>query len=415
MARAFALDVTARVIGQLALLIVARLLQPEGFGAFLVAWTAFSLVLVFTDFGMQDLALQTLSGRDVHTNEHRIFTTSRLGIAVVATIIAAPTALTAALMGSTYAAIPILLLGLVPATYITNINIKYRIREQFVRAGLASGAFVALLAAGSLGGALVRRSAEAASVGAVAALFAGAAVWAAVDRETLARLSRSRLYDLARDSKPFLLTALCVALYSRGDRFVVASLAGPFDAGLYGAAYSLIFAASLLTLAVQAVALPHLVRSWQRRLSWRVDTFRFLRILAISGVGIGAITCLLSTVLVRVMYGGSFAGSADLLRVLSALIPLYFVNTGLGMCLIASKKQGALARITALNLCVAVVAYPSLTLAFGAAGAGVASVMVELCGLCMLFRRIKETFGDLTDHVSTSKAASRLGASGFGR
>jgi O-antigen/teichoic acid export membrane protein len=391
-AKVFSLEVVARLVGQLALLMVARMLQPASFGTFLVASTAFSVVLVLVDLGMQDLALQRLSGGNTDNGDYRTFTSARLTASLAGTILALPVLTVLYFTDSSYGATPLLLLGLAPATFISGFNIKYRIRERYFKAALASATFILLLAIGSLGGTALNQSSTGAALGAVVALYAGAILWGLIDREPVLRLGVARARALAMESRPFLFAGLCVALYSRGDRFFVAWLAGKFDAGLYGAAYSLIFAASLLTLAVQAVALPQLVRSWQGRLTWSSDSRKFLLMLLVLGLGLGVVLFVAADPIVGLMYGPGFRGAVPLVRMLSPLVPLYFLNTGLGNCLIACGRQRLLARITGLNLVVGAISFPLLTLALGASGTAVASVLVEVTGLLMLLRVLKGTF-----------------------
>lgn len=391
----FLIGMAASGVSQLALLLVARRLQPQNFGVLVVATTVFSSLLLVADFGMQNLAVQQLSGQERVDQSHQRYTLISLGLAAALSatglLLYIPMAI---VLRSDYAAVPLMLCGALPATFVGNMAVKYRIRERFASASAAAQA-LGVMTLGALAGTMVRSSAGAASTGAVLAMFLVAAVWWLFEPEERgaggALLLRGQTGTLAWEGRYFLASALCVALYSRGDRIVVAVIVGRLAAGLYGAAYTLIFAASLLSLAVQSVILPRLVARWRDRSEWRPYVLRLIRGLWLVGIAGGAVLVLISERLTLGLYGASFAPAASVVRILSPLVPLYFVNAGLGTCLIACGRQRRLARIAAVNLGVALVLYPTLTLAFGVRGAAAASVAVEAGGNLMLLWGLRST------------------------
>jgi O-antigen/teichoic acid export membrane protein len=391
----FLIGIAVSATSQLALLLVARRLQPRGFGVWIVATTVFSIALLMADFGMQSLAVQQLSGRKVVDRLHQHYTrvSLELAMAVSASGLALFILVTIG-PRSDYSAVPLMLCAALPATFVGNMAVKYRIRERFASASAAAEA-VGVMALGALAGTVVRSSAVGASAGAVVAMYLLAALWWVLEPEERGGGARPFLRGptrgLAREGRYFLASALCVALYSRGDRVVVAVIAGRLDAGLYGVAYSLVFAASLLSLALQSVTLPRLVERWRDRIEWRSYTLRFIGRLWLVGLLGGTVLVLISDRLILLLYGSSFSAAAGLVRILSPLVPLYFVNEGLGTCLIACGRQRTLARICAMNLGVGVLLYPVLTLAFGAAGAAAASVAVEAGGDLMLLWSLRPT------------------------
>jgi O-antigen/teichoic acid export membrane protein len=397
----FLIGIVATAASQLAILFVARRLQPRTFGVFVLSSTVFSIILLVSDCGMQSLGVQQLSSRGMVDQLHLRYTRVSLRLAtIVSAASLAGFVLVTIWPGSDYSAIPLLACAALPATFVGNMATKYRIRERFASASAAAEA-VGVMALGALAGTILHASAVAASAGAVLAMFLLAALWWVLEPEErgdgAGLLLRGRTGALAWEGRYFLASALCVALYSRGDRVVVAVIAGRFEAGLYGVAYSLIFGASLLSSAIQSVTLPRLVVDWRDHVQWRMHVLRLIGCLWLVGLLGAVILVVVSDRLILVLFGSSFSPAAHLVRILSPLVPLYFVNVALGTCLMACGRERVLARITGVNLAVGLALYPTLTFALGAPGAAAASVAVEAGGHLMLLWALRPTLAALPE------------------
>jgi O-antigen/teichoic acid export membrane protein len=188
---------------------------------------------------------------------------------------------------------------------------------------------------------------------------------------------------------PFLLTGVAVALYSRGDRLVLALLGDSTATGLYTAAYTIAFGASLLGSAIQVMALPHALREHAVRGATWITVRRRLLLAWCPSLAVVALTALYAKPIVHLLFGTAFAGSAPLLIALSPIIPMYVMNPYLATLLVAARREAVVTRIAFINLALASVLFPIAVLSGGALYLAVASVAVEVSGHIQMLIAVK--------------------------
>lgn len=382
-----ALDGGSRVAAQICMVITARLIGPGEFGRFTVALTLFGLITLFADAGMGDSALQRLTTRPDAAKAFRVGPARRrvqTGLIVTGVGLAGTTV--GAASGHLPWGTPILCLAIPAWILTTNRALELRSLERFRQATAVTSTLNFALNAFPLIAVLVIPN----SVAAAAAASAG--MWLLAARR-LHRVTKPAdaggLHDSLSRGLPFLLTGVAVALYTRGDRLVLAIIGDITTTGLYSAAYTIALGASLLGTAVQVVALPHALREHAvRGTTWTAVRRRILLAWGASVLVVG-LTVLYAETIVQLLFGAAFVGAAPLLIALSPSIPMYVMNPYLSTLLVAARREGVVTRIAFTNLALASVLFPSAVLAGGALYLAMASVAVELSGHVQMLVSVK--------------------------
>lgn len=375
----FGADTGARVLGQIAVLLTARLLPVSQYGSLSVAVAAFSILLVFSDAGIGDAAVQVLTGSQgggaTFRNEAqsiRVWLASPLlplGLFMAALSVNPSIVSTGLLVAS----IPVV-------NVVTGRSLAARIDKAFPVAALWTSLFLLSQWLGGLAGALLRPTA----VGATA----GIATFYVVIGAIALRGQRPRWENFAtwlrwvRKGRPFLITAGAVAAYSRGDRILIAVIVSPAAAGEYAAAYSLIMIFAIAGMAMHSALLPRLLRESSRRAEprWR----RRVLLLGAMTLPVVISVWVAAPGLINVLYGSKYSQGGVVLRALSPLVALYMVNPFLSSCLIATGRQASVALVATANLLMASVSFPLLTVLLGNVGTAIGSVLVELGGTTLM-------------------------------
>jgi PST family polysaccharide transporter len=377
-------EVSGRLAAQLASFAVARSLGPRQFGVLTLGLTVLGLSAVAADFGSTDSSVQRFTTREDGIAQFRLRSKGvrlLVGGAISAGAIAA-TALVSVGIGGAIT-VPILLIAVLPQLIILNAVIERRVQERFRVAAIANTTVVLASGAGALVGVLLQRSAVAAAVGTVVGMAIAACFWSL---RGAFQASIPRMLDIRQSGSagvPFFVAAMSVNLYTRGDRLFVAGYADERTLGLYAAAYTLVFAFSMLGATLQIVLLPYALRTYLRTGGlgrWRRDAMVMFAV----GFLLAALLYSFRATIVRIVYGATYGGASFFLGILVWLLPFYLLNPFLGNSLIASGQQRLLARVCVVNLVVALTAYWAGTSIFGAVGTSVASVCVEFAGSCQM-------------------------------
>jgi O-antigen/teichoic acid export membrane protein len=383
-------DTLSRAVGQVAIVATARMLGAESYGALAVGLALFGIALVLADFGTGDAAVQRLTARPdggvVFWRELgllRVILATPLVVAGLVVLLVAdhPAVMTSGLL---LAALPF-------AAILLGRSLSGRITERFHAAAFWTSVLLLCQWLGALAGAIVGRNAIAASTGVLVSLIVASAF--AFKRDGWQWPGRGAAFDWLRRGRPFFVTALAVAVYSRGDRIVVAIIDGTSAAGVYAAAYSLVMLAAIGGAAMHAAVLPRLLRENR---SGNGSRWKFrAALVGASALPVAVLIGTLSPEIMELVYGESFGGGS-VLRALSPLVVLYLVNPFLASCLIALGEQRALARVAISNCALALIVYPIFTLGIGAVGTALASVAVEALGTCLILSRLRRVTRDRT-------------------
>lgn len=381
-------DILSRAAGQIAVVATARLLGADAYGALAVGLAVFAITLVLADLGVGDAAVQRLTTREAGGEEFW------RELSLVRVILAVPLAIAGLVVflvaGQPAVRTSALLITVLPfACLLSGRALHARITERFPSAGGWASLLLLCQWLGALLGVLFMRSAVAAATGVLVALSVASLL--AVRRYQWRWPDRRIAFEWLRRGRPFFVTAIAVAAYSRGDRIVVAVIDGTTAAGVYAAAYSLVMITAIGGAGLHAAVLPRLIREnragvglrWQRRAAF----------LSAAAVPAAILLAFQASWIMETIYGEDFGGG-NVLRALSPLVVLYLLNPFLSSCLIAAGEQKSLAKVAIANCLLALIAYPILTLQLGVVGTALASLAVEVLGTCLVVIRLHRVSGE---------------------
>jgi O-antigen/teichoic acid export membrane protein len=186
--------------------------------------------------------------------------------------------------------------------------------------------------------------------------------------------------SFARAMAPFSVLFILSMVYFRVDVPIVQALAGETATGLYGAAVTLYGALLLLPESALAAIYPRLARACQdSRQGYARATWIVAKVLGIALVPLSLALICLADPIVALAYGGTFAGSAPVLRLLALSLPLHAVNGALGQALQAGGEQRAMVGIIVFAVAAHVVLTTVLVRMFGFPGAAIAMLLSSAC------------------------------------
>lgn len=379
---------SASLIAQISQILLAKNLGPSAFGSFALATTLFSIVAVINDGGIGNYALQKFSGGRFSGDSFADLARNRLFLGLTATLVGFITLLIFASTKPEWTPIAVLLLAQLPYGYLAMKAVRFRILEKFQISSLASGLSTCLIPLGAFLMVSFHSSPAAASVGAVMSLTLSALIWGLLERSDPLKPSARSLLPALRGGRPFLVTAVSVAIYFRGDRLVVGWFEGETQLGYYAAAYSVVFGATLFGTTIQIFSLPWLAKLYRTSPAWLAQVRTKFFLMWVGGLLIALGLTLRSDWIITSLYGDDFANSGPVLLALSVLVPLYVTNPFLGNMLIASDRAEVLAKVSLVNLAAALTMYPLAVGLFGIVGAAVASVAVEAIGQISMLRHL---------------------------
>jgi len=191
---------------------------------------------------------------------------------------------------------------------------------------------------------------------------------------------------LARQGVPFLTTAIFVAVYGNCDALLMSKLSSFEAIGWYGLAKRLGGTALFLPVALTSAMLPALSRVFhEERRAFEGAAQRMFNFMVICAVPFAAVLVMAPGRIIALVVGhkAGFAPAAPVLMILGAAIILWFVSQAAVTVLIASDRQAALSRITAVSALICVPVTGTLifvtqhALHNGAIGAVLGDVLIE--------------------------------------
>ena len=162
---------------------------------------------------------------------------------------------------------------------------------------------------------------------------------------------------LARQGVPFLTTAIFVAVYGNCDALLMSKLSSFEAIGWYGLAKRLGATTLFLPIALTGAMLPALSRVYHEdRRAFDGAAQRMFNFIVICAVPFAAVLIMAPGRIIALVTNDSagFAPAAPVLMILGAAIILWFVSQAAATVLIASDRQAALSRITAVSALICV-------------------------------------------------------------
>jgi O-antigen/teichoic acid export membrane protein len=386
-----AADFLNKLLAFLFFTLAARHLGVERFGTFSFALAVAAMLSVFADLGLgfvtaRDLARSPSNAASLVGNS--------LAIRVVASLFLVGAATAGiGLLGypaETRAVVSVASLFILTSSILLYLGTIFQGLERMEFTALGRTLQVVLLVAGGL---LVRTGP--ASVLRYAWLYVGACLAAtmvsAVPAASLVRglgvRVRPRAWPaLLRTALPFGVAAVFVIVYLWNGTALLSRLRGDAEVGLFSAALRLVLGVGFLAYAFSGAMYPVMSRLHSEspaRLSFELT--RSLRYVIALVIPIGVVGCVLSDGLVQLVYGGQYAGSAAVLRVLLWWGVFASVNSMLSNYLYAVDRPRVVMVQSMIGLAVNVVGNLLLIPILGGMGVAFSLVLAELVGTAILF------------------------------
>ncbi len=214
------------------------------------------------------------------------------------------------------------------------------------------------------------------------------------------RWSGTRAGTLLRDGWPLMISSVMIMIYLRIDQIMLGRMSSAEELGAYSVAVRLVEAWYFLPLAIVASVYPSIVEArgidealFYQRLQ------KLYNLMALLGYAVAVPACLLSGVVVSLLYGPAYAKAAPMLAV---LVPsLLFTNLGVARSTFLTSMNWNRAYLFTVSL--GAVANVALNLVliprYGGVGAALASLIaywLAAHGSCFLYRPLFRTGGMLT-------------------
>ncbi len=379
--------------------VLSRVYGQEGLGEYSFAMALTGLFALFGDFGLYNLTIKEASRHPAGVRE------------LLGRVLALRLVLALASFAGLLAVLPLLPIspqGRLVVLLIGAYQYAYRITNGFAaifvareRMGVVALLELALrllsslagVAVALLGGSLVL---AVAALPALAVLEIFAAGWLVMRRHGAPRLAGgfSSLAATAREAAPYGLSSVLFQLQSRVDVFLLGLLLGVAAAGVYNAAYRVIFLVSFLTYYAGVALFPAATRLFEEGREELVRLYRAtLRSFALLGVPAAAGLALVAPDLVALIYGPEFEASAPVLRGLAPLLLLSGLKNFLSFFLMSCDRQVARVKVQSAAAAASVLAQLILIPLFGLLGAVAAGLVAEALLVACLIRSLAGELG----------------------
>jgi len=395
-------------------MILARRLNPEGFGAYMYIAAVAVMIGMISDYGLANLTIRDVA-RTPATSERTLTHTMALRTLLALFAYGLYAALVFTLPGFGGVIEPALIFGLTIFTvsWINGYNAILNAHEQlhwssFMNAltpllTLSAGLLLLDIGWGLLGAA-------------VASVFAGVSVLTAEISLFRAKhisfsrsLSSSAIIDLLRRSFPFFLVALLSTVNVSIDSVLLESLSGKEAVGLYSAAFKLLLSLMILPAAVSDAIFPIWARdSAEGSTANRLALHHVLRWLFIAGVLTAGAILAAAEPLIRLLYGAEFIAAIPALRLLSLALVFMFLSAPLTVRLMVANRLKAVLMTFTLVVAVDIIGNLFLIPRCGLMGAAAVRLFAEALNFCLQVLFISRGSRCPAPATTTNDASSRL-------
>ena len=394
-----AVQIVARVVnlalGVIVTAVLARTLGKAGFGQWSTILLISPLVGLFMDLGLSATTVREAVADPDNEGEwiSALFVVQAV-MAVPATIVSL--VVVVALHESTQMLVAgLVLLALIPLSLGGVVGTVYRIhiRNSVPMAALTLNSIawtIAVVVIKQTGGSLIALAIAMTAI--TAATTLGQAV-IALRLVSLQRPRRQTVRRLLGVGTPLALATVLVIAYGRIDQFLVFTIAGSDEAGLYGAVYRIFDSWAFIPGSLLTTLAPVLAASWPRDRARLLRTSRLaLEYLTIGSLGIVAFTIGTAEPLVRTLFGKDFDAAAPALPVLAGAFVMMSYGYLTDNLLLVMDKQRKLLAIAIGGLVVNLAANFILIPRYGFMGAAwttlATETIVEGAAVVLLLRHL---------------------------
>lgn len=377
-----ALTLLSRGVAVVALVVTARLLSKREFGEVASLVALLGVASLVADFGTSERTVQQ-AGRTGTSIESALAARVTLGVVVGLVVFVVGSVVVgefSMVVAATAAAIP-------PIAVILNTAITDRSNSKPVRASAWNATTALAPVVGAAVGSAFDHTLRGGALGAltVSVVVAAFALFAHRQLPRAAGLAQSA--GVAWNARHLALTSICVALYSRGDRLILAAVSGSGAVGSYTAFYTVVFGLSMIGPSLAWTSMP-LLAAVAAPAEWRRAVASRLRFAVAAGVGLAVFFLVLGPAIVSRIFGPDFIMGWTAVSAFSLLVFLYVVNPVMSAAVISRDGQAFIGRVAVINAIIAMVIFPAAALVSGATGMVLASLAVEIVGFVLVGKHL---------------------------
>ncbi len=201
----------------------------------------------------------------------------------------------------------------------------------------------------------------------------------------------AHMMAMLKGGLPFALATIFSAIYFNFDTVLISKFIGDDAAGIYRAAYNLIFPLTMFGLAITGAVFPFASQNYwlQKEEVERVVRRSIVQLLMIA-LPIAVITTLLSREIVQLLFAPEFAATADCLSILVWFLPVVFLTNFYSNTLGAIDEQTYVLKVTIVSALFNVIANLIVVPKYAQIGASVTTVLTALLGFGFLFVKMRK-------------------------
>lgn len=202
----------------------------------------------------------------------------------------------------------------------------------------------------------------------------------------------AHMISIFRGGLPFALATIFSAIYFNFDTVLISKYVGDEAAGIYRAAYNLIFPLTMFGLAISGAVFPFASQNYRTHPREVEEVIRRSVIqLAMISLPIAVATTMFSGEIVHLLFAPEYAESAACLAILVWFLPIVFLTNLYGNTLGAIDQQSFVLKVTILSAVFNVAANFALVPLYAQVGASIVIVLTALLGFVFLFFRMRGT------------------------
>jgi O-antigen/teichoic acid export membrane protein len=396
---------------------LSRTFGQEGLGQYSVAMAFGGFLLILSDFGLYPYSVKEMSRLkdDLPGYYGRILT---LRLVLSAAVVLLMLAVVPWLPFPFEQKLIIIILGMQQILYslVDGFSAVFVAREQMHLAGFlefslrALGALVSIaviFVGGSLAAALLM-------LPLVTLLQVLLAYWMVrrLEGKLVLGISREAARQTLQETLPFGMSRLLGQVATRLDILLLGFILGAAAAGIYNAAYRVVFMLMFISYFASMALFPEASRLYAENVSELKKFYhRSMNLIILGGLPLAAGIWLIAPALVQLIYGDQFAQSGYILRFLAWLVLIAFLNNTLGMFLTASDRQAERTKVQWAAAVVNGVGNLVLIPLLGILGAALATLFSEGLLVVLLLWKLKGVLG--LPRVASRMWMSTAAAAGF--
>lgn len=195
--------------------------------------------------------------------------------------------------------------------------------------------------------------------------------------------------DSIKESVPFAITSISISMYLWIDTILLSLIKGQEIVGIYSAAYRLIIVLLSIPVVMGVVVFPIMSRFHVSSKKSLEKIFKkFLKLIIVIGVPIAVGTTILAKKIILLIYGEQFIGSIIALQILIWSLVLTFARSPIERLLESSNRQLSVTKIFILGVIFNVTLNIIFIPLFSYVGAAIITVFTDIFVFLILFRMI---------------------------